>query len=153
MPPWRPRLAASHRFPAPPGRPPTLWAHNSWLGVFPDPPTGIDTVFARSLQPDVALLHAAAADERGNIYVEGDLGIDGLLARASTITVVSVDRIVEGAEPANAAISRIWVDVILEAPGGSWPTECHPAALVDLGAIGGWARSDGTQAALLEPSP
>jgi glutaconate CoA-transferase subunit A len=126
--------------------------HNPWLGVFPDPHSGADTVFARALRPDVAVLHATAADEHGNVYVEGDLGIDGLIARAAGTTVVSVDEILTEADAARASLSRIWVDAVLEAPGGSWPTECYPAALVDLGAVAGWARSDGSQADLLEPA-
>ncbi len=126
-------------------------ATNSWLGVFPDPHTGADVVFARALRPDVALLHAAAADEYGNVYVEGDVGIDGLLARAADVTVVSVEEILVDADPADAAISRIWVDAIVEAPGGSWPTESYPSALVDLASLARWAGSDGKQANLLEP--
>lgn len=127
-------------------------APNPWLGVFPDPHTGTDVVFARALRPDVALLHAAAADEYGNVYVEGDFGIDGLLARAASVTVVSVEEILVDADPARAAMSRIWVDAIIEIPGGSWPTESYPSALVDLGSVARWAESDGTQASLLEPA-
>lgn len=126
---------------------------NPWLGAYPDPPTGIETVFARALQPDVALLHAAAADHRGNVYVEGDFGIDGLLARAAGVTVVSVGEIGSDADPSRAALSRVWVDAIVEAPGGSWPTECHPAAFVDLDAVSGWARSGGSDVDLLRARP
>ena len=125
-------------------------AHNPWLGVYPDPPTGLPTVFAKALEIDVALLHAPATDERGNVHVEGDLGLDGLLARAARSTVVSFDG-QAAFDPGSAAISRLWVDAVVPAPAGSWPTECHPAALVDLGAIAAWAGSDGSAAALLEP--
>jgi glutaconate CoA-transferase subunit A len=128
-------------------------ASNPWLGAFPDPHTGTEVVFARSMQPDVALLHAATADTHGNIYIEGDMGIDGMLARAASVTVVSVDEIVTDADPARAALSRIWVDAVVELPGGSWPTESYPAALVDLGPVGRWAGSDGSQVALLERAP
>lgn len=124
--------------------------HNPWLGAHPDPPTGVDVVFARALRPDVALLHAGAADERGNIYLEGDFGIDGLLARAAQVTVVSVEEVIAEADPARAALSRVWVDAVVALPGGAWPTECFPATLVDLAVLGGWAGSGGTQAHLLE---
>ena len=125
--------------------------HNPWLGVYPDPPTGVDTVFARALHIDVALLHCAAADVGGNVYVDGDLGIDGLLARAAGAVVVSVDEGGADADPSDAAISRIWVDAIAHVPRGSWPTECHPAALIDLAAVAGWAGSGGDAPELLEP--
>ena len=56
--------------------------HNAWLGTYPDPPTEVPTVFATALDIDVALIHAAGSDADSNIYVEGDLALDGLLARA-----------------------------------------------------------------------
>ena len=54
--------------------------HNPSLGVYEDPPTGTPTVFATALAIDIALIHAPAADAHGNIYVDGDLGLDGLLS-------------------------------------------------------------------------
>lgn len=124
-------------------------AENDWLTVAADVFTGVDTVFARAVRPDVALIHAAAADATGNIYIAGDTAIDGLLARASATTVASVERVEDGLDPASAAISRLWVDEVQVRPGGSWPTESHPAALVDLAAVGRWAGSDGTDPDLL----
>lgn len=126
--------------------------HNAWLGTYPDPPTEVPTVFATALDIDVALIHAAGSDADSNIYVEGDLALDGLLARAATTSLVSYEAGSE-ADPATAAISRLWVDAVVEAPGGSWPTECYPAALVDLGAVAGWAGSDGERKGMLEPRP
>ena len=66
--------------------------YNPSLGVYKDPPTGIPTVFATALAVDIALIHAPAADVHGNIYVDGDLGLDGLLARAAQTTIVSFER-------------------------------------------------------------
>jgi glutaconate CoA-transferase subunit A len=126
-------------------------AQNPWLGVFPDPHTGADTVYARALQLDVALLHVAATDARGNAHVTGDIGIDGVLARAASVTVVSAESIDADADPSRADLSRIWVDAVIAAPGGAWPTECPPHHLVDLGAVGKWAASGGTPIDLLEP--
>ena len=116
--------------------------HNPSLGVYKDPPTGTQTVFATALAIDIALIHAPAADAHGNIYVDGDLGLDGLLARAATTTIVSFER-EAAADPPLAAISRLWIDAVVPAAGGSWPTECHPDAVMDLGAVAAWAGSKG----------
>lgn len=123
--------------------------HNPSLGVYKDPPTGIPTVFATALAIDVALIHAPAADAHGNVYVDGDLGLDGLLARAAKTTIVSFERQV-AADPPLAAISRLWIDAVVPAVGGSWPTECHPDALVDLAAVAAWAGSKYRTAEMLE---
>ena len=123
--------------------------HNPSLGVYKDPPTGIPTVFATALAIDIALIHAPAADARGNIYVDGDLGLDGLLARAAKTTIVSFERQAT-ADPPLAAISRLWIDAVVPAVGGSWPTECHPDSLVDLGAVAAWAGSKDLTPTMLE---
>ena len=123
--------------------------HNPSLGVYEDPPTGTPTVFATALAIDIALIHAPAADAHGNIYVDGDLGLDGLLARAAQTTIVSFERQV-AADPPRAAISRLWIDAVVPAVGGSWPTECHPDALVDLGAVAAWAGSKDRSPKMLE---
>ena len=125
--------------------------HNPLLGVYEDPPTGVPTVFATALAIDVALIHAPATDARGNVYVDGDLGLDGLLARAATTTIVSFERQVP-ADPPLAAISRLWIEAVVPAVGGSWPTECPPDALVDLGAVAAWAGSKSLAAEMLETS-
>jgi glutaconate CoA-transferase subunit A len=108
---------------------------NPWLREVPDPHTGAPVVAARALAPDLALLHVPAADARGNLYVDGDLAADGLLARAARRTVASFELEVE-ADPAAVAISRLWVDAVVRTPGGSAPTACFPDRPVDLAAIG-----------------
>ena len=79
----------------------------------------------RALVPDVALIHVSAIDQEGNAHVDGDLVVDGLLVRAARRVVLTYERLVE-ADPARAAISRIWIDDAVEAPGGARPTACAP---------------------------
>jgi glutaconate CoA-transferase subunit A len=121
---------------------------NPWLGVHPDPMDGTDVVFARALPLDLALLHVPSADSSGNLHIDGDVGVDGLMARAATRTLSTAERLGDD-EPSRASISRLWVDEIHITPEGSWPTACHPASLVDVGAIMRWAGSDGLDASLL----
>ena len=125
---------------------------NPWLTVQADPFTGVDVTYAKAIRPDVALLHVPEADESGNLYVAGDLGIDGLLARAAERTMVSSSRIV-AEEPNQAAVSRIWVDAIVPDPDGAWPTACYPETLLDLDTISGWAASDGGDPEMLRAVP
>jgi len=107
-----------------------LPAVNPWLKEASDPHTGRPVLAVRALVPDVALLHVNGVDEEGNAYVDGDLVLDGLLARAARRVVVTYERRVES-DPARAAISRIWIDDAVEAPEGALPTACPPAYPID----------------------
>jgi len=107
-----------------------------------DPFTDEPVSNVRALPLDTALLHVAAVDERGNAYVDGDLAADGLLARAARRTVVSHEGL-RAPDPQRAALSRIWVDALVESPRGALPTGCHPAYGADLDAVMRWARMGG----------
>jgi glutaconate CoA-transferase, subunit A len=102
-----------------------LPAINPYLKESTDPHTGRAVLAVRALVPDVALIHVNAVDDEGNAYVDGDLVIDGLVARASRRVIVTYERKVE-ADPARAAISRLWLDDLVEAPQGALPTACPP---------------------------
>jgi glutaconate CoA-transferase subunit A len=115
-----------------------LPAVNDHLRRGTDPFTGEPVMHVRALALDVALLHVPAIDALGNVYVDGDFALDGALARAAARTIVSFEEIIEP-DPARAAMSRLWVDAAVGAPGGAWPSGCHPAYGADLGAVGRWA--------------
>jgi len=102
-----------------------LPAVNPWLKETVDPHTGRPVLAVRALVPDVALIHVTGVDDEGNAYVDGDLVVDALLARAAGCVVVTYERRVE-ADPGRAAISHIWIDHTVEAPGGARPTACAP---------------------------
>jgi acyl CoA:acetate/3-ketoacid CoA transferase alpha subunit len=98
---------------------------NPWLREATDPHTSRPVLAVRALVPDVALIHANGLDAEGNAYVDGDLVVDGLLARASRRVVVTYERIV-ASDPRRASISHLWIDDAVEAPGGASPTGCAP---------------------------
>lgn len=127
-------------------------AGNDNLLAAPDPFTGTPVVYARALTPDVALLHVAEASPRGDIYIDGDAGFDVLTACASRCVVVSADRVTDrpGRE---ASLSRIWVDMLVHAPHGAWPTACYPVTSVDVGALQNWVGSHGDLAVLAGQGP
>lgn len=121
---------------------------NPGLLVDRDPFTGADRVSARAFRPDVALLHVPYADEAGNLFVDGDVGVDAILARAAERVVVTASR--RAARPLReASLSRVWVDLLAEVPMGARPTGCYPLERADLGTIQSWAQSKGEDLALL----
>lgn len=86
-----------------------------------DPFTGARVPVERAFQPDLALVHAHAADEAGNLYLE-DPTTDLLLAGAAR-------RVIATAEVRVAALPRVTipafqVELVAEAYGGAWPTGC-----------------------------
>lgn len=127
-------------------------ARNPHLRVVPDAFTGKPVVVARALPVDVALLHVPGADDAGNLFVDGDPGIDGTLARAAGTVIASFEQR-RKAPASQAVVSRIWVDAVVEAPGGAWPTGCHPAGAGDPGAVRRWARAEQRTPDLLRPEP
>lgn len=122
-------------------------ALNDGLVVAPDPFTGAPVVHARALAPDVALLHVAAASPRGDLYIDGDAGFDVVTACAARTVIVTAERVTDrpGRE---AGLSRIWVDAVILAPRGAWPTACYPVSAADGGALQDWVGSRGDLAVL-----
>lgn len=113
-----------------------------------DPFTGARVIHVRALALDAAILHAPAVDARGNVYVDGDFAVDGALARAAgSVYACHEHEIAE--DPRRAALSRIWVDGLVPAPDGAWPTGCHDAYGADLEAAAAWASAGATG----DPSP
>ena len=89
-----------------------------------DPYSGEELVAFPALRPDVAILHALAADRSGNADLGRNLGVDQELALAAGTVVVTTERIVDRLE--HAEVIAPLVTAIVEAPGGAWPTSCHP---------------------------
>jgi glutaconate CoA-transferase, subunit A len=117
-----------------------LPAINPYLREARDPFTGERVMQVRALELDAAILHVPAVDSRGNAYVEGDFGVDGLLARAAGHVYVCHEETLE-ADPRTAVLSRIWVSSLVHAQHGAWPTGCHPAYRVDRPVVERWART------------
>jgi len=86
-----------------------------------DPFTGSRVPVERAFHPDVALIHAQAADDAGNLYIE-DPTTDLLVIGASR-------RVIATAEVRVPALPRVsvpafQVELVVEARGGAWPTGC-----------------------------
>lgn len=98
---------------------------NPDFGVIEDPFTEDSVPVVRTVRPDVGVLHATAADERGNARFTGADLTESLVARAADRTVVTAERLVDTAafqaDPGRTAIPAVLVDDVVEVPGGAHP--------------------------------
>jgi len=82
---------------------------------------GKEVAIVEPLTPDYAIIHAHAADKKGNVFVDGALN-EELLVNASKKAIVSVERIVDKLE--KITIPYFLVESVVEIPGGAKPTAC-----------------------------
>lgn len=106
------------------------------MKTFNCPLTGEVLVAVPALAPDLAVIHANEADAAGNALIHGDAFADCLLAQAAARVVVTAERVVEklpaNHPPRSTMISRLWVDHVIEAPGGGGVTAVYPDYRFDL---------------------
>jgi glutaconate CoA-transferase subunit A len=97
------------------------------------PFTGETLVVVPPLRPDVALIHAALGDERGNLHIDKPYVLDEHFAYASGEVVATVDRLVSTAEVEEAGITipAHLVSTVTEVPFGAHPASCYPAYAYD----------------------
>ena len=79
-------------------------------------------------RPDVAVIHALRADKKGNVLLEGIVGVQKEAVLASKRSVVTVEEVVEdfGPRNANAIILPSWtVSAIAVVQGGAFPSYAH----------------------------
>jgi glutaconate CoA-transferase subunit A len=99
-----------------------------------DPYTGDELLAVPAIRPDVGFVHAWRADADGNVQLPWPpdhlADVDVLVARASRVTVVSVEEIVAAevvaAEPERTKLFGFEVDLLVEAPGGARPGSLPP---------------------------
>ena len=78
-----------------------------------------------AITPDVALIHAACADDEGNVWI--GLRREVLtMAHAARITLATVEKRVSGSllddpETASGTISSLYIDHVAACPSGAWP--------------------------------
>lgn len=106
--------------------------------ALPDPfdPTGGRVGLVRALRPDVALLHAWAADRAGNVLGGAPLNEGFYGAMAARRVVVSVEKVVStDFIRRHAAVVRLpghYVSAVVEAPLGSHPGAMHGLGVPEL---------------------
>ena len=114
-----------------------------------DPFTGERVLLAAPLRPDVALIHALAADERGNVLFAGSHFTDRLMAMAAKTVIVQVERTAEAgeilAQPAESVLPGFLVTAVVVATGGCRPTASHGAYGYDEAALRAYLKLARTQ--------
>ena len=111
-----------------------------------DNPYGNDdpVVLLPAIKPDVALFHAAMADQLGNVWIgrQRDLAT---LAHAAAKTIATVERIVDGNlldDPTLAAgtLPAFYVEAVAVAPRGAWPLPLPEHYAADVAHLAEYAR-------------
>lgn len=92
------------------------------------PFTGEKLAAVPSVRPDVSFVHAQKADRKGNVLVEGIIGIQKEAVLAASRAVVTVEEVVDdfkGLHP-NLTILPSWtITAISVVPGGAHPSYTH----------------------------
>jgi glutaconate CoA-transferase subunit A len=92
------------------------------------PFTGEQLAAVPALRPDVTVIHAQRADRRGNVLIEGIVGVQKESVLAAQRAVITVEEIVEDLAPPspNSVVLPSWViDAVALAPRGAYPSYAH----------------------------
>jgi glutaconate CoA-transferase subunit A len=92
------------------------------------PFTGEGLAAVPALRPDVAIIHALRADRRGNVLLEGIVGVQKEAVLAAKRSIVTVEEIVDdlGPRSSNAVVLPSWtVSAIACVPRGAHPSYAH----------------------------
>jgi glutaconate CoA-transferase subunit A len=115
--------------------PSTAWTGTDMFKLRPDvrtvfdPYSGDELTAFPALSADIAVLHALEADPEGNASLGAHLGLDRELALVADRVIVTAEKIVPRLD--RAEIIAPVVSAVVEAPGGAWPTSCHPLYPLD----------------------
>jgi glutaconate CoA-transferase subunit A len=101
--------------------------HNAHIKSFECPFTGERLAVTPALNPDVTIIHAQKADRKGNVLIQGIIGIQKEAALAASKVVVTVEEIVDELNaPMNACVLPAWVlTCVCAVPGGAHPSYAH----------------------------
>lgn len=116
---------------------------NDTVAMIEDVFGGAGALAVRRLNPDIAIIHAHAADIYGNVQMDmecqSDFARDLVLARAAQCVIVSVEQIVSpqsiASAPWNVVLPGEAVDWVVEAPYGALPSACEGRYQTDEDAL------------------
>lgn len=92
------------------------------------PFSGEELAAVPALRPDVTIVHAQRADKRGNVLVEGIIGVQKEAVLAGKRALVTVEELVDNVtqEHPNACVLPHWtISAIAVVPGGAHPSYAH----------------------------
>ena len=104
------------------------------------PFTGQVLAAVPAINPDVSFIHALKADRKGNVLIEGIVGVQKEAVLAARAAVVTVEEIVDSLDShPNALVLPHWtVDAIAHVPGGAHPSYAHGYYARDNAAYIAW---------------
>ncbi|HUY74567.1 MAG TPA: CoA-transferase [Candidatus Dormibacteraeota bacterium] len=114
-----------------------------------------------AIRPEVAIVHAAEADEHGTAWLAGAHFTDRIMAMAAKTVIVQVERVVStesmSRRPAGSTVPGFLVSAVVEAAGGCLPTSSHGNYPYDEPAIREYLRiartADGFAEWISRPMP
>jgi len=101
--------------------------HNKDIRTITCPFTGEKLAATPAINPDVTVIHAQRADRKGNVLMEGIVGIQKEAVLAAKRAIVTVEEIVDDLQaPMNACFLPHWVlSAVCEVPSGAHPSYAH----------------------------
>jgi glutaconate CoA-transferase subunit A len=117
-----------------------LARHNPQVRHVACPYTGDRIATVPALRPDVCILHAQAADRRGNVLIRGIVGAQKEAALSAQRLLVTVEQVVDALDaPMNAIVlPHFCVTGIACVPGGAWPSYAQGHYARDNGFYQAW---------------
>lgn len=92
------------------------------------PFTGEVLAAVSAIRPDVTIIHAQRADRKGNVLIEGIVGVQKEAVLAARRSIVTVEEIVDELSPPspNSVVLPGWaVTAVAHVPGGAFPSYAH----------------------------
>ena len=117
------------------------------------PFTGEELAAVPAIRPDVAIIHAQKASQRGDVLLEGIIGVQKEAVLAAKRAIVTVEEIVPDFDDVhpNACILPRWtVTTIAVTPGGAHPSYAHGYYERDNAAYLGWDEISADRAKFAE---
>ncbi|WEX74434.1 CoA transferase subunit A [Sinorhizobium numidicum] len=92
------------------------------------PFTGEVLAAVPAIRPDVTIIHAQRADRKGNVLIEGIVGVQKEAVLAAKRSIVTVEEIVDELAPPspNSVVLPTWAaTAVVHVPGGAFPSYAH----------------------------
>jgi glutaconate CoA-transferase, subunit A len=119
---------------------------NGWQTVRDPYGSGKDVYVIPAIAPDVAVIHAAEADEEGNARVYGSPFWDHPLTRAAKRVLITAERLVPTdvlrLQPELTLVPGFMVEAVSIVPRGAWPGSMHPYYEIDYPAVEAYMRDE-----------
>ena len=117
---------------------------NSWQTMRDPYGSGAEVYVIPAIAPDIAVIHAAEADEEGNARVYGSPFWDHPLTRAAKRVLLTAERLVATdvlrLQPELTLVPGFMVEALAIVPNGAWPGSMHPYYEIDYAAVDAYMK-------------